>query len=57
MECPGCGSADLLRIDLTPRGRTMYFNTCRSCEHKWWTDSDAMAEIPLADVLKEVAAA
>lgn len=57
MQCPRCASDDLVRIDLTPRGRTMHFNTCRSCEHKWWTDSDVTLEIGLADVLREVAAA
>ncbi len=57
MHCPRCASLDLVRIDLRPRGRTMHFNTCRSCEHKWWTDSDVTLEIGLADVLREVAAA
>lgn len=56
MQCPACNQTDLIQIDLTPRGRTMYFNTCRSCEHKWWTDQEIGSGIPLEQVLEELAA-
>lgn len=57
MQCPACKQTDLIHIDLTPRGRTMYFNTCRSCEHKWWTDSEANSRLTLPEVLAELSAA
>lgn len=57
MKCPACASDDLVQINLAPSGRTMHFNTCRACEHKWWTDADVSMEIDLADVLRKVAAA
>lgn len=57
MQCPACKQTDLIQIDLTPRVRTMWFNTCRSCEHKWWTDSREGALIELPQVLDELSAA
>ena len=53
--CPACNSRDLIHIMLAPAGRKMRFNTCRACEHKWWTDGEIAIEIGLKDVLAHVA--
>lgn len=55
-RCPACTSDDLIRIALAPAGRRMLFSTCRACEHKWWTEGEAV-EIGLPDVLRQVSAA
>lgn len=52
--CPNCSSDDLVAITLNPRDRPLRFTTCRSCEHRWWTDLDGSTGVPLTDVLAEV---
>lgn len=56
-HCPSCSSDDLVHIDLAPGGRKMSFNTCRSCEHKWWIDGEIAVEVGLKTVLRQVSIA
>lgn len=32
----------------------MRFQTCRNCEHRWWTDLHGNDVVPLSDVLAHV---
>jgi hypothetical protein len=53
-RCAGCGSTDLLEIELTADGSPVRFSTCRDCEHRWWTDLSETTRIGVADVLQRV---
>ncbi len=51
-RCPGCGSPELLRLDLTVQNDPMVFTTCSQCETRWW-ERDGSA-VPLRSVLSAV---
>lgn len=51
-RCPECGSAELLRVDLTVEAVPMVFTTCPSCEARWWERNGS--GLSLAAVLEVV---
>jgi uncharacterized protein with PIN domain len=51
-RCPECGSAELLRVDLTVEAVPMAFTSCPQCEARWW-ERDGSA-LPLTAVLAAV---
>lgn len=53
--CPQCRSSDLLVVRLVPRDVPMRFSTCRHCEHRWWEDTSAGADLTLTTVLRDLA--
>lgn len=57
-RCDRCGSNDLFRVQLAPRGTPVLHSTCRHCEHRWWEERDGAAprEIALSDALVQLAA-
>jgi uncharacterized protein with PIN domain len=52
-RCPECGSAELLRVDLTVEAVPMAFTTCPNCEARWWERNGS--GLPLSAVLEAVA--
>lgn len=55
-RCPRCYSTDLVGFELAPKGQTLTFTHCRSCEHRWWIGGGADDSVALGDVLHHIAA-
>lgn len=55
--CPACASPDVIGFVLSPAGEPMRFQSCRSCEHRWWEQVTSGHELVLSDVLERIATA
>lgn len=51
--CPRCESQDLVGFAISPTGKSLWFSHCRSCEHRWWAESDGDV-VRLPDVLEHL---
>jgi hypothetical protein len=51
-RCANCGSADVLRVELSLQGEPAWFTDCHRCEVHWWERDGAV--LPLAEVLEAV---
>jgi uncharacterized protein YlaI len=52
--CSNCRSADVVDVQISLRDGAVRFYHCRSCEHRWWTDTEQESVIELGDVLGKV---
>lgn len=52
LQCPQCGSRNVININLTVEGdRELAFYSCHACDRRWWHDaSGELVELP--DVLQ-----
>lgn len=56
MRCSRCTSTNLVTVRLTVGESPVLFASCRSCEHRWWTDMEGDRQLALVEVLDRVAA-
>jgi transposase-like protein len=50
LECPACGSANVININLTVDRGPISFYSCHQCDKRWWNDQDGLP-IDLPNVL------
>lgn len=51
-RCENCWSSDLFEIDLAGAdGQPLHLMSCRSCEHRTWTDATGARVSSLAEAL------
>ncbi|MFN2615472.1 MAG: hypothetical protein ABR552_11730 [Actinomycetota bacterium] len=50
LECPRCGSRNVININLTVESGPVSFYSCHACEKRWWLD-DAGNAMDLPEVL------
>jgi formate dehydrogenase maturation protein FdhE len=55
-HCPSCSSTDVVGFTLAPKGESLQFTHCRSCENRWWQEIDRSEAVPLTAVLGHIAA-
>jgi transposase-like protein len=52
LECPQCGSTNVININLTMQGgEPVSFYSCHTCDKRWWNREDG-EPIELASVLE-----
>lgn len=51
LQCPACGSGNVININLTVDGGPLSFYSCHACDKRWWNDKDG-TPIDLPNVLE-----
>lgn len=47
LECPKCGSANVININLTTEtGEPISFYSCHECDNRWWNRDGEPIDLP-----------